>query len=198
MELALSRHSVLLVLGGVLLALVVLSLVGAGLLLRVMRSQPVPTEGLLTLEDLGPGFTQAGEQTTNLGLQVVVVREFEADEESFDGGPFWIQSYATHLAISTNQDIELFLESTVRTMVISGLFRGEIRPRTGPSLGLPTAWRTIEDSDPEDPADWVVVGVQQGETRAILIVRGFRDELTTEDVADLARKVVARLARPSP
>jgi hypothetical protein len=185
-----------LIVAGFLIAVLAVSVGGALLIMPMVdsiRSQPAPVEALLTLDDLPPGFATVAQDTWNLGFETVATRQFQRPRGSFVRGPFYVESSAIRLRIGMNEAVETAMDSFLATASAADPRHSAPVRIDGPALGAPAAWRIQQGLDSAQPTDWLAVGVQHGNTFAIVRVLGERSDVSIDTVAPLGLLVAQRL-----
>jgi hypothetical protein len=192
-----TQHHSKLAIAAVLTLVVILVYVGVVLLAKgawgAMQSLTAPTDALITLAELPAGFEAAPYLDMHLGFEAFAQRRFWAPDESWQGGPYAVEHTVIRMLVASGNDVDQALDSYLATSHQLGQTSGVLQREAGPILGGPTAWRRLADADEEDPADAIVVAMQRGKVIGILRVDGYRDDLTVDEVAALARPLVARL-----
>jgi hypothetical protein len=153
----------------------------------------VSSEALLNVSDLPPGFEADPDESEHLGILSYTIRDFWLIDADWDRGPYRITQHVVQTWIPDTKSADGYLELKLNAAELQSGGSLRVERIEGPDLGPGAAWRRLVDADDEDPVDEVVFAVNRGNWYSILWVKGYRDELSVEQVAAIARPMVARL-----
>ncbi|MEA2640390.1 MAG: hypothetical protein QOF51_1784, partial [Chloroflexota bacterium] len=131
--------------------------------LSTLFNLKAPTDALLTLDDVGPGFEMRNEFTSSIGVETEVNRHFDATGEASDSDALSIESSAAAYRLAM-EDPDDYINLRLGTVAFFTRGNRSIVSVEGPSMGGPTAWRASLDPDAEDPIDWTIVAFRRANT----------------------------------